>query len=80
MINLSEISKIAELNGNLIAAIKMAPKSDWENFFSALEMQQAMRITGTEEKELLALKETIKGIQTLKNKFLAAHDLKVVQT
>lgn len=62
------------MDGTLIQAIKMAPRKSWEIFFDMRIQQQAMRITGTEEKELLALRETVKGLQAFKNDFLEAYD------
>lgn len=64
------------LSGNLVQVIKMAPRTEWENFFDTRIQQQAMRIVGTEEKDLLGLREMVKGLQTFKNEFLEAYDHK----
>lgn len=68
------------LPGDIVQAIKMAPRSQWEAFFDTRITQQAMRITGTSNEELVALRETVKGLQALKNEFLEAYDLKIEQT
>ena len=65
------------MDGLLIQAIKMAPRSTWEKFFDEQITQQAMRIAGTEDAQLVSLKETVKGLQSLKNTFLDAHDTKI---
>lgn len=65
------------MNGHLIQAIKMAPRKQWEDFFDERITQQAMRIVGTENTDLVSLKETVKGLQALKNEFLEAYDTKI---
>lgn len=60
--------------GILVQAIKMAPKQEWERFFDARITQQAMRIAGVADQDLVGLKETVKGLQALKNEFLEAYD------
>lgn len=71
-----QILKNSELTGDQIQVIKMVSRPTWEAFFEALEMQQAMRLTGTGTEDLSELKETVKGIQLVKNKFLTAWDTK----
>lgn len=62
------------MKGIIVAAIKMAPRKDWEEHFDSEIRQLEARLTGTPDAELGQLKAKVAEMMVQKQKFLSAFD------
>lgn len=66
--------------GDMLAAMKTRPESEWRNLFQALAIDKAMQIEGAQaEIELIRIQAALKQIRTLEQFFISQMERGVAQ-